>query len=91
MRVTDGRSHFLDESAYDILAPVKPSGAMFTIQSNGVSVSDDWIKFLRQTETQIGLSIDGPQRFTTSGEGRGERTDLGTCRQNSAPAEIGRV
>ena len=51
------------KSAYEVLVPAKPAGATFTIQSNGVSVSDGWIEFLRQTNTQIGLSIDRPQRF----------------------------
>jgi uncharacterized protein len=35
----------------------------FAIQTNGVSISDAWIDFLRRSETRIGLSIDGPQRF----------------------------
>jgi len=35
----------------------------FRIQSNGLAISDDWIDFLEETGTRIGLSIDGPQRF----------------------------
>ncbi len=51
------------EHAYQALRPVAPRNAVFSIQSNGVSISDQWIEFLRQSETRIGLSIDGPQRF----------------------------
>src|SRR5262249_45366976 len=35
----------------------------FRIQSNGIAISSEWIDFLRDTGTRIGLSIDGPQRF----------------------------
>jgi uncharacterized protein len=51
------------EHAYELLTPVAPAGATFSIQSNGVSISDEWIDFLTRTDTQIGLSIDGPQRY----------------------------
>lgn len=51
------------QHAYDVLRPVTPPQATFSLQSNGVSLSDAWIDFLRQSYTRIGLSIDGPQRF----------------------------
>jgi uncharacterized protein len=40
-----------------------PRQANFSLQSNGVSLSSEWITFAAETETQIGLSIDGPQMF----------------------------
>jgi uncharacterized protein len=51
------------ERAYEALRPVTPPGTTFSLQSNGVSLSDDWIDFLCNSNTRIGLSIDGPQRF----------------------------
>lgn len=51
------------ERAYATLCPSLPAAATFTLQSNGVALSDAWIDFLKRTDTQIGLSIDGPQRF----------------------------
>jgi len=51
------------EHAYAMLRPALPVAAAFSLQSNGISVSDDWIDFLKRRNTHIGLSIDGPQRF----------------------------
>jgi uncharacterized protein len=51
------------EHASENLKPVAPPDATFAIQTNGVSISDAWIDFLRRSETRIGMSIDGPQRF----------------------------
>jgi uncharacterized protein len=51
------------EHAYAVLRPSVPAGATFSLQSNGVSLSDAWIDFLKRSDTHIGLSIDGPQRF----------------------------
>ena len=50
-------------SAYDVLQTSAPERTVFSIQSNGVALSDEWIAFLAETGTRIGLSIDGPQRF----------------------------
>jgi uncharacterized protein len=49
--------------AYSHLKPAAPANAIFSIQTNGVSLPDRWIDFLIETGTRIGLSIDGPQRF----------------------------
>src|SRR5438067_643330 len=49
--------------AHSELQSAAPSGTRFSLQSNGVSLSPEWIPFLKDTRTQIGLSIDGPQRF----------------------------
>ncbi|SRR5216684_9010647 len=48
---------------YSELRRTAPKHANFSLQSNGVSLSSEWISFARETETQIGLSIDGPQMF----------------------------
>jgi uncharacterized protein len=49
------------EQAYAILAPL-PTGN-FSMQSNGVAIDRRWIEFFLKTQTRVGLSIDGPQRF----------------------------
>ncbi len=63
------------EYAHPRLRAAAPQGATFSIQSNGIAISDEWLNFLRDTGTRIGLSIDGPERFhdarrkTRSGRG----------------------
>ena len=58
-----------------LLRPAAPAQTRFSLQSNGVFLSDEWISFLKDTGTHIGLSIDGPQyihdlrRKTRSGRG----------------------
>lgn len=49
--------------AYAELRRTAPSQASFSLQSNGVSLSREWLSFAKESETHIGLSIDGPQRF----------------------------
>jgi uncharacterized protein len=49
--------------AHERLKAAAPHAAGFRIQSNGIAISNEWINFLRDTDTRIGLSIDGPQRF----------------------------
>jgi uncharacterized protein len=51
------------ERAYATLIPSLPAAATFTLQSNGIALSDAWIGFLKRSDTQIGLSIDGPEHF----------------------------
>src|SRR3954451_13280845 len=51
------------EDAYRKLQPAVPPEATFALQTNGVSISPAWIDFLRRSRTEIGVSIDGPQRF----------------------------
>jgi uncharacterized protein len=52
-----------------------PAQTKFSLQSNGIFLSEDWISFLKGTQTHIGLSIDGPEaihdlrRKTRSGHG----------------------
>jgi uncharacterized protein len=49
--------------AYAELRRTAPAEARFSLQSNGIALSKDWISFAKETETRIGLSIDGPQFF----------------------------
>jgi uncharacterized protein len=49
--------------AYARLAKVSPPGTRYAMQSNGVAIDDRWIDLFRETDTNVGLSIDGPQRF----------------------------
>ena len=51
------------EYAYAKFRSVAPAAAVFSIQTNGVTLPEAWLEFLRDTQTRIGLSIDGPQRF----------------------------
>ena len=48
---------------YSELRRTAPRQANFSLQSNGVALSGEWLSFLKETETQIGLSIDGPRTF----------------------------
>ncbi|MBR0931701.1 GRRM system radical SAM/SPASM domain protein [Bradyrhizobium diazoefficiens] len=51
------------EQAYEKLERAVPRGATFALQTNGVSISDEWVDFLISHPTRVGFSIDGPQRF----------------------------
>lgn len=51
------------ESVYETLRPFTPVNAVFAIQTNGIAISAGWIEFLQHSGTQVGISIDGPQRF----------------------------
>jgi len=51
------------EHAYSRLLDVAPPGTRFAMQSNGIAIDDKWIDLFRRTNTNVGLSIDGPQRF----------------------------
>src|SRR2546423_10823533 len=51
------------ERAYRTLRPALPPAASFSLQSNGISISDEWVDFLGRSNTHVGLSVDGPQRF----------------------------
>lgn len=49
--------------AYEALqTPARPN-VRFTMQSNGVALDERWIEFFQSTDTNVGISIDGPQRF----------------------------
>jgi uncharacterized protein len=51
------------EHAYSRLLDVAPPQTSFAMQSNGIAINDRWIDLFRRTNTNVGLSIDGPQRF----------------------------
>jgi uncharacterized protein len=51
------------EHAYSRLLDVAPVQTSFAMQSNGVAINDRWIDLFRRTNTNVSLSIDGPQRF----------------------------
>jgi uncharacterized protein len=51
------------EHAYDRLLDVVPPLTSFAMQSNGIAIDDGWIDLFRRTNTNVSLSIDGPERF----------------------------
>jgi uncharacterized protein len=51
------------ERTYQSLYSVTPPAAVFAIQTNGIGISEGWIDFLRRSGTQVGISLDGPQRY----------------------------
>jgi uncharacterized protein len=51
------------EHAYSRLLDVAPARTGFAMQSNGIAINDKWIELFRSTNTNVSLSIDGPQRF----------------------------
>jgi uncharacterized protein len=51
------------EHAYERLLDVAPPRTSFAMQSNGIAINDKWIDLFRRTNTNVSLSIDGPQRF----------------------------
>ena len=40
-----------------------PAQTGFAMQSNGIAIDDRWIDLFRRTNTNVSLSIDGPERF----------------------------
>jgi len=51
------------DHAYSRLLDVAPPLTSFAMQSNGIAINDKWIDLFRRTNTNVSLSIDGPQRF----------------------------
>ncbi len=51
------------EHAYGRLLDVAPPQTSFAMQSNGIAIDARWIDLFRRTNTNVSLSIDGPQRF----------------------------
>jgi uncharacterized protein len=51
------------EHAYSRLLDVAPAQTGFAMQSNGIAIDDRWIDLFRRTNTNVSLSIDGPQKF----------------------------
>jgi uncharacterized protein len=51
------------EHAYSRLLDVAPARTGFAMQSNGIAINERWIDLFRRTNTNVSLSIDGPERF----------------------------
>lgn len=51
------------EHAHARLAAAAPEHTSFAMQSNGVAIDARWIGFFRRSNTNVSLSIDGPERF----------------------------
>jgi uncharacterized protein len=51
------------EHAYKRILAVAPTRTNFAIQTNGIAINEAWIDLFRRTNTNVSLSIDGPQRF----------------------------
>jgi len=75
------------ESAYQRLRPLTPSATTFAIQTKGIAISQAWIDFLQGTQTHVGLSIDGPQRFHDARR----KTRAGTGTWSLAVGNLGRL
>ena len=58
---TAGLSWF--RNAYAVLANARSKGIRFAIQTNGIAIDSAWLEFFSETDTSLGLSIDGPERF----------------------------
>jgi uncharacterized protein len=67
-----------------------------SFQTNGTLIDDDWCKFFAEARINLGVSIDGPQRFhdrnrvTRSGRGTFERTIAGIrlLRRHGVPFHV---
>ena len=74
------------ENAYRIFGKSRDKGLRFALQTNGLMLDDAWLDLLRDTNTSIGLSIDGPRhihdarRRTRSGGGTWELSVRGLRR-----------
>jgi uncharacterized protein len=61
--------------SYRRFRSVAPDATKFSIQTNGLALSEEWIRFLRDSGTRVSISLDGPERFhdarrkTRSGKG----------------------
>jgi uncharacterized protein len=51
------------EHAYSRLLDVAPAQTGFAMQTNGIAINNKWIDLFRRTNTNVSLSIDGPERF----------------------------
>lgn len=51
------------ENAYERLDLTALPGISLAMQSNGIAIDERWIDLFRRTNTNVSVSIDGPQRF----------------------------
>jgi uncharacterized protein len=71
--------------AFDLAAGLKPAGLSLThaFQTNGTLIDEEWCEFMLEARINLGVSIDGPQRFhdrnrvTRAGRGTFDKTIRG--------------
>ena len=51
------------EHAHERLSTVCSPNTTFAMQTNGIGITDQWVRLFQKTGMEIGLSIDGPKRF----------------------------
>ena len=81
--------------AFGLVAGLKPKDLSLThaFQTNGTLIDDEWCEFLLEARINLGVSIDGPQRFhdrnrvTRSGRGTFDKTIRGIrlLREHAVP------
>jgi uncharacterized protein len=59
----------------------------YSLQTNGIGLDDEWVAFLRDTGTEVGLSLDGPQDL----HDRHRRTRAGRPTWHLAMAALARL
>ena len=84
--------------AFAAIERLKPEGLALThsFQTNGTLIDDNWCAFFREARINLGVSIDGPQRFhdrnrrTRSGRGTFEKTVAGIrlLRRHEVPFHV---
>jgi uncharacterized protein len=51
------------EHAHERLSTACSPKTIFAMQTNGIGITNQWIRLFQRTGMEIGLSIDGPKRF----------------------------
>jgi len=84
--------------AFELVAQLKPTELSLThaFQTNGTLIDDEWCEFLLDARVNVGVSIDGPQRFhdrnrvTRAGRGTFDKTIRGIrlLRKHGVPFHV---
>jgi uncharacterized protein len=84
--------------AFELVAQLKPAELSLThaFQTNGTLIDDEWCEFLLDARVNVGVSIDGPQRFhdrnrvTRAGRGTFDKTIRGIrlLRKHGVPFHV---
>ena len=84
--------------AFRLVDSLKPAGLRLThsFQTNGTLITDEWCDFFKAENVNLGVSVDGPQRFhdrnrlTRSGLGTFDKTIAGIrrLRGNGVPFHV---
>jgi uncharacterized protein len=84
--------------AFRMIDAIKPDGlqVMHSFQTNGTLIDDAWCAFFAEEHINVGVSIDGPQRFhdrnrlTRSGRGTFDKTVAGIrlLRRHGVPFHV---